>query len=216
MSYCYGDGASWIKKLAEDTASQYILDKFHFSQALIRAIGGDTYPIVYALLNRYAREGEKDEFEFLINMHMGLESKTSEVQMKSRNYILRNWDAYQMNYQLEKQSGCSAEGINSHYFASYFSSRPKGFSKENIHTIGMIRALYYSKFNIPEFYQDNRKEINKEVHEYYTSEKYKSKVKNIVFKDSNFVLPAINQISSTGKYLRKFLIQSEDSYIKIH
>lgn len=204
--YCYGDGASWIKSLAEDIASYYILDKFHFAQSLTRATGGSKFPEVVGLLNQYARGGEKEEFEYLINMHMGVEARTKNYNIKARNYLLNNWNAYQLNYTLDNQSGCSAEGINSHYFSSYYSSRPKGFCIQNIHTIGVIRALYYSGFNVVNYYQENRRRINTEVNEYYNSKKYQKKTKKVTLLDINQSIPAtLGRPSGTRETLKKII-----------
>ena len=177
IPYCYGDRAPWIQSLAEEIGAHSIMDKFHFSQALTRATGGARYKDITELLRYYVRENDIENFKYLINVHMGLEGRTKKYNFQARDYILNNWESYQLNYTLEEHVGCSAEGINSHYFASYFSSRPKGFTIKNIHTIGALRALYNSNIEIDKYYIENKEEINVKVKTYKNSETYHAKIK---------------------------------------
>lgn len=196
VPYCYGDRAPWIQSLAEEIGAHSIMDKFHFSQALTRATGGSRYKDVTELLRYYVKSNERVSFEYLVNLHMGLERRTKEYNLKARDYILNNWESYQLNFTLEDHVCCSAEGINSHYFASYFSSRPKGFSIKNIHTIGALRALHNSNIEIDKYYLDNKEEINVKVKTYKSSETYHAKIKIAQSYELHNNLPGTNNKNS--------------------
>lgn len=196
VAYCYGDRALWIQSLANEIGAYSIMDKFHFSQALTRATGGARYRDVVELLRYYISKDDIDNFAYLINLHMGIEQRTKKYNFKARDYILSNWDSYQLNNKLDNHTGCSAEGINSHYFASYFSSRPKGFTIKNIHTIGALRALYNSNIEIDEYYMKNKDLINERIKTYKDSETYHSKIRVATSHEIQNNLPATNNKNS--------------------
>ena len=54
---------------------------------------------------------------------------------------------------------CPIKSQISHTFASYFTSRPKGYSKKIIDKLIELRLLYKNSYNIKELYLNN---LNKE------------------------------------------------------
>lgn len=145
--FTYGDGAFWIKTLAETINSTFILDKFHMQQGLVRVAGGKKNKEILEQLQIFLKEDKKkDFFEFVDEKFPPEErSKTKEQNVL---YIKNNWSFYQGNFEIPKVLYCCAEGINSHYFARYLSSRPKGFSTKNAHTIANLIGITNSKVEL--------------------------------------------------------------------
>lgn len=66
---------SYIKTTVNQLGSIFILDRFHFQQALTRLIGGRKHKDVRQLIAYYAETNQKEEFEYLAEIHMGLEQR---------------------------------------------------------------------------------------------------------------------------------------------
>ena len=158
QTFVYGDGASWISKtLTNEVAGIYIHDKFHMKQALMRVCGGrksSERTILEELL-------EKNEKELFGSAVKALFPDLSEFKQKQFRYILSFWDAYQRNFQTSNTLWCCAEGINSHYFSEYFSSRPKGFSISNMHKIGYLLSFSHSGYDMRRYFSDNQEDFIK-------------------------------------------------------
>lgn len=138
--YVYGDGANWIKALAEEINAPFILDKFHMQQALVRIGGGKKNKELLPKLRKLLEENKKKEFFQLVdNTFEGTE--LSQFKQNQIAYIRNQWNNYQRNFTIPKAQYCCAEGINSHYFSNRLSSRPKGFSKSNVHNLAFLLTL---------------------------------------------------------------------------
>jgi len=144
---CYGDGAYWIKALSENIGASFILDKFHMLQAIVKVSGGRKNSTLLKELIKLLGKNDKKEFMRLINEHLPKEQR-SNSKSKQINYIKRNWTFYQKNFDIPKALYCCAEGINSHYFARYMSSRPKGFVRHNLCNIANVICLCNSKVKL--------------------------------------------------------------------
>ncbi|CAM3749886.1 UPF0236 family transposase-like protein [Erysipelothrix urinaevulpis] len=126
-----GDGASWIKSGAKIFSNgMFVLDKFHYKQTLNRiSKDKDIKQIIHSnIINQ-----NKPTFIDIINAMIKEEPKENRKTILSNNkkYILNNWQEIQRAYE-PKQMGCSMESAISHMFASIFTSRPKGYKKENL------------------------------------------------------------------------------------
>ena len=147
-TFVYGDGANWIKTLANELDTPFILDKFHVSQALTRLCGGKRTDTWHQLMEHLVKD-EKKLFKQAVN---GLYPEgLSNYKQQAFDYLLNNWRFYQHNHKLPGAAICCAEGINSHYFAARLSSRPMGFSIKNIHTLGSLLALQASQVEMTGF-----------------------------------------------------------------
>ncbi len=51
---------------------------------------------------------------------------------------MNHWNTIQHNFTKNKSIGCSQEGINSHYYASRLTSRPKGFHEASARVIAEL------------------------------------------------------------------------------
>jgi Uncharacterised protein family (UPF0236) len=141
--YAYGDGANWIKALATEINAPFILDKFHMQQALLRIGGGKKNKQLLSELRKLLDQNKKKEFFQLVdNTYKGIE--LSPFKQSQISYMKNQWKNYQRNFTIPKAQYCCAEGINSHYFSNRLSSRPKGFSKNNVHNLAFLLAQAYS------------------------------------------------------------------------
>lgn len=191
-TYVYGDGAGWIQTLADETVSTFILDKFHMKQALFRVCGGKNNTAVRDVLERYLELDNYEMFEKVVKMIYG--KQLSEYKRKNLQYIKNFWEAYQRNFKIPQALWCCAEGINSHYFSEYFSSRPKGFSKGNIHKIGYLLSLSHSSYDIRRYFIENIQDFIEEKKEI----EYKTQDKKYLETMNN--IPVINMGKTTGIY----------------
>ncbi|MGX8680906.1 MAG: UPF0236 family transposase-like protein, partial [bacterium] len=158
QTFVYGDGASWISKTLPDmVAGTYIHDKFHMKQALMRVCGGKKSS-ERTILEELLDKDEKDLFKSAVE---ALFPDLNDYKKKNFKYILSFWDSYQRNFKVADSLWCCAEGINSHYFSEYFSSRPKGFSIENIHKIGYLLSFSHSRYDIRRYFIDNENDFIK-------------------------------------------------------
>jgi len=134
----YGDGANWIKTLAQEVGDHFILDHFHAMQALFRLCGGKTNTEERNLLHGYLKADKKADFFLIAN---SLYPEMSKQKQAASDYLKNNWASFQNNFKLPQALVCCAEGINSHYFASRLSSRPRGFSIKAIHNLGALLSI---------------------------------------------------------------------------
>ena len=128
-------------------------------QAIVRICGGKKNTDIRNLLTTLINTNKKAKFKEIIKaLHP---NGISEFKQKQVSYIENNWAYYQHNFKIPGVLSCCAEAINSHYFASRLSSRPKGFSITNIHKLGALLALEASNIKLNIFLQENIKELTR-------------------------------------------------------
>lgn len=151
-----GDGARWINSLkyyfSFDNNTKVIqgLDQFHTKQALWRM-----YPKkdVYNTLLEYILNNNKKEFlRLTTEIYETCPERRDSIEQQ-REYIKNNWTKVinLFKYQLS----CPMESQISHTFASYFTSRPKGYSTKTIPKLIKLRLLNKNNYNIKELYLNN-------------------------------------------------------------
>lgn len=150
--FVYGDGAGWIKTLADELGAPFILDQFHAMQALFKLCGGKSNKVMRDKLEEYLKADNKKAFFEMVHL---INPDMSEFKLKQLNYLQNNWTFYQNNFKLPKALASCAEGINSHYFASRLSSRPKGFCISNIHKLGSLLSVAGSVSNMKQHLFDH-------------------------------------------------------------
>lgn len=154
--YMLGDGASWIKNLKyyfnynENVQIIQALDKFHFKQAIWRIYNDKE---VYHVLSNYIIRNNKDDFTRLLNEIIDLNPERKDKIEEYKTYILNNLSNIQNLYKYSLS--CPMESQISHTFASYFTSRPKGYSKDMIDRLIKLRLLKKNKHNIKQLYIKN-------------------------------------------------------------
>ena len=163
-----GDGASWIKsginelRMEPDCDVSFKLCTFHFKQAIHRITTDND--LRKELLNSFYEE-TKNEFKAKIeNIKLNDPNRNDKIE-KNENYIINNYDY--IKYEVENNIGSSMESHISHCIANMFSSRPKGYSSNNIKKYLEINDYKNNNINIFNLYlktyeNTESKEINKE------------------------------------------------------
>lgn len=154
--FMLGDGASWINNLKyyfncwNNIKIIQGLDHYHFKQALWRIYNEKD---VYDTLLSYILSENKEDFTRLVNEIIDLNPKRKEKLEEYKKYILNNWNKI---FNLIKYNlSCPMESQISHTFASYFTSRPKGYNKNTIDKLINIRLLNKNRYNIKKIYLKN-------------------------------------------------------------
>ena len=158
--YIMGDGAKWIDNLKnyfninKDIEIITGLDHFHFKEYLWRIYSEKD---VYQSLLKMIIMNDKDDFIRLTNEIIDSNIDRKEKVEEYKKYILSHWDSIINLYKYNLS--CPMESQISHTFASYFTSKPKGYSKKMINKLIELRLLYKNGFNVKELYLNN---LNKE------------------------------------------------------
>lgn len=158
--YMLGDGANWIDYLKyyfnENKDIEIIqgLDHFHFKQCIWKLYSNKE---VYNELISYIKNDNIEDFKRLTNEIIDLHADRKDKIEEYKNYILKHWLNIINTFKYELS--CPMESQISHTFASYFTSRPKGYSKNTINKLIKLRLLNKNGYNIKELYLNN---LNKE------------------------------------------------------
>ena len=127
------DGGSWIKsginelKLDPNNNVKFYLCEFHFKQAINNITSDEDKR--KELLEVFTNKSKK-EFITVVNNIIENDKNREEIITKKLNYILNNYP--NIKAMLDLNIGSSMESHISHLIASFFSSRPKGFSTKRI------------------------------------------------------------------------------------
>lgn len=142
------DGGKWLTSGAYDLKMYphnkvtLCLCEFHARQKINRITTNEDYR---ELLNNYINSNDKKSFLELMK-HIKKEKEDNESRLNKiieyENYIINNWKKIQNMFNSECRS--SMESHISHCVASYFSSRPKAYSKN---TIEDLLKLVEAKMN---------------------------------------------------------------------
>lgn len=154
--YLYGDGANWIKTAADYLGAIYITDLFHTMQAVCRLTSDIDWR---AQLTKAILEDKISVFEVFKEYHL-LNTNPSKYRMSNYNYLINNWSSIQNNFTKRYSVGCSQEGINSHYYASRLTTRPKGFNEASARVIAQLVNI---KENDNDFAHEIKEQIIKPI-----------------------------------------------------
>lgn len=158
-----GDGASWIKsgtnELRLDSANhvKFYLCEFHFKQAIHHITSDkEERKKLIDIFNTQNKEDFRKAVKEIIIKDPNREEKIT----KKLDYIINNY--YSIKDMLELKIGSSMESHISHLIASFFSSRPKGFSTKRINQYLKLNDYKNNNINIFKLYAQsykNTKEI---------------------------------------------------------
>lgn len=154
--FIMGDGATWIDNLKyyfnynKNTEVIQGLDHFHLKQCLWRIMPEKD---VYDELVRNMVNDNKDDFERIIDEIIDLNTNRKEKIDEYKRYILNHWSSI-LNL-FKYNLSCPMESQISHTFASYFTSRPKGYSKTTLPKLIELRLLKKNKYNIKKLFFNN-------------------------------------------------------------
>ena len=128
-----GDGASWINSLKNElkfdknVTVTFGLDKYHFKQSLHRIFLNKDFE---SIAEEYVINNKQKYFIEFTDQMIKNSPHREETIIKNRDYILKNIKS--IIYLYDKKLSCPMESQISHNVASRFTSRPCGFSKQNI------------------------------------------------------------------------------------
>lgn len=148
-----GDGGNWIKsgisELHLDSCNlvKYYLCEFHFKQA-IHHISSDKLKriILIRIFNHYSKEHFIKATNIILKYHKERENTIK----KNIDYIINKYSY--IKKMLNFNIGSSMEIHILHLIASFFSSRPKGFSTKNIDKYLILNDYKNNNINIFNLY----------------------------------------------------------------
>lgn len=151
--YVMGDGASWIKAGTQELQSQYgsakyASDRFHCEKAIHKLTKNEN---IRKLLSGYANNGMKSDFMKLAESVREDSSLSSESFDKTVNYVRNQIGGLKVMNQ-EVKIGCSMEQAIQHILASVFTSVPKAYSRNNLHTYVLARTAQQNGANMKMIY----------------------------------------------------------------
>lgn len=173
-----GDGASWINsgipelKMTPDIKITRLLCEFHFKQAINHiTTDKDIRKTLIDIFKNKPKHIFKSKVLEILNEVT--EASRKDTINKKLNYILNNYKA--IKDMMDSPIGSSMEAHISHYIASLFSSRPKGYSlkyidkylKINDYKINGINLfnLYLQSYNKDEVVTINESELDYSIFE---------------------------------------------------
>ena len=162
--YLLADGGNWIKnglhelKLYAQNKPQFCLCEFHFKQA-INHISSDKNERKKLLEIFNTKPFE--EFKKRIDELIVINPNRKETITNKYNYIKNNKSAIKRMLNLD--IGSSMESHISHFIASMFASRPKGFSTKRIDNYLKLNDYFFNNINIFDLYRNsfNNKDVEK-------------------------------------------------------
>lgn len=188
-----GDGGNWIKsgisELRLDSCNlvKYYLCEFHFKQAIHHIT---TDKLKRKILIRIFKYYSKKKFIKATNIILKYHQEREKTIKKNIDYIINNY-SYIKNM-LNFNIGSSMESHISHLIASFFSSRPKGFSTKNIDKYLLLNDYKNNNINIFNLYlktYTSKRSININENEYYFTLSNCSGIDNIPILKYGHVTP---------------------------
>lgn len=151
--YVMGDGATWIKAGTQELQSQYCTakyaaDRFHCEKAIHKLTKNED---IRKLLSNYANKGMKNDFMKLAESVKEESALSGDSFDKTVNYVSNQINGLKVMNQ-EVKIGCSMEQAIQHILASTFTSVPKAYSRQNLHTYVSARTAQQNGFNMKKLY----------------------------------------------------------------
>ena len=204
------DGGSWIKsgipelKLDPNNSVKFYLCEFHFKQAIhhITTDSDERYYLLHIFNTK-----PKSYFIDAVNTIILNNPKRKDIIIKKLKYIINNYT--NIKSMLALNIGSSMESHISHLIASFFSSRPKGFSTKRIEKYIKLNDYKYNNINIFKLYLStySKKQtvtLNENTYDY-----------EIFTQDKLHNIPVLNNGLKTGTYTILNSISHDVSLIDI-
>lgn len=205
--YIMGDGANWIKTGLEWLPrSIYISDRFHIEKAVIALCGKDNMEYITKIRTVMF------EFDFKKVKEIG-QKIVKEEQDRSRKkrkeeqleYLLNNEEGFKNSIKYDVP-GCAAEGDVSHTYSDRLSSRPLGWSENNVDKMARLRILRANGTNI-RIVTRNENNISKEKIE--EQQKVIKMINNVKRKQESMIAYSIPELQygdyETRRKIREIL-----------
>lgn len=134
----HGDGASWIKKGADEFSNAtFYLDGYHLHKRLQPFLSSETTGCVSELI----RTGRKHDFETFAKAIIAerRDAATRQTMTDNLKYIMNQWDGVVNRYS-EGAVGSCTEAMVSHVLSERLSRSPMGWSVEGLNAMASIRV----------------------------------------------------------------------------
>ena len=151
--YLMSDGGTWIKSGINELRTnpnqviKRLLCEFHLKQAINRMTSDKDFR---KIINISFKEDTRKNFISLVNNLLTITPNKKDIIEKNINYITNNYKA--MKDMVDFEIGSSMESHISHCIASYFASRPKGYSSLKINKYLKINDYNNNNINILNLY----------------------------------------------------------------
>lgn len=147
-----GDGASWIKESTkyinlDNATNKFLLDKFHFKQALNRITKDKD---MQSTLEESILKNKDDTFNKLIDINISNNPERVDSINRQAKYILNHKASIRQSYRFN--ISCSMESSISHTLASNFTRNPKAYSQDNLEIYVSHRMNHLNGYNLKELY----------------------------------------------------------------
>ena len=149
--YVYGDGAPWIRGLAEYLGAVFLLDKYHINKCITESLA--FCPELRIELLQAVRAFDLKAVKSVLSKARKAAMTESERQRvaQCRRYLVGNWDGIiAWKEEAPYVIGCSAEGHVSHVLSSRLSSRPMAWSEAGADQMAKLRAMKANGVSIKE------------------------------------------------------------------
>ena len=138
-----GDGALWIKNLAEKMGATFYIDKFHFHQAIKKNFKSEDKEEVFNLVKDKKLKTFELKQKLLKLVADPLTGEVQELKRQKINYLVQNRLAYLRS--CEDKAYGTIEAMQSHYVAKFLKRQRKGFCVENLRKILTSFANTFNK-----------------------------------------------------------------------
>ncbi|WP_342274909.1 Mbov_0401 family ICE element transposase-like protein [Spiroplasma endosymbiont of Cantharis lateralis] len=161
-----GDGANWIKEIADYIGAEYILDKFHLFQKIYRCFAykkssksknSDRLKDLYQKTIEYYSENKINELVQFLTTCLDMEKLNIQRIKEAIRYITNNRKGIENHFK-SWNNGCHAEAAVSHLIKSTKGYGAKIYSKNNFEILINIKIAKINGINLVNFLTNKLKD----------------------------------------------------------
>lgn len=209
--YVSGDGAPWIRSLAEYLGAVFLLDKYHINKCITESLA--FCPELRSELWQAVKDFNLSATKSILNKARKVAETEAERQRvaQCRRYLIGNWDGIDAwREEAPHAIGCSAEGHVSHVLSARLSSRPMAWSETGADQMAKLRAMKANGISIKEYVLQQAKQnltLTKAVQ--YAIPAQREKLRKV----SGEVFGNMPALQGSTMYLRRLLRQISSTAI---
>ena len=147
-----GDGALWIKGLADYLGAVFLLDRYHINKCINESLA--FCPELRSELRQAVERFDLDAAKSVLKKARKKAATETEKERvaRCRKYLVGNWDGiYAWKTEAPDIIGCSAEGHVSHVLSARLSSRPMAWSEPGADRISKLRAMKANGISVRDY-----------------------------------------------------------------
>lgn len=147
-----GDGALWIKGLADYLGAVFLLDRYHINKCINESLA--FCPELRRELRQAVEGFDLDAAKSVLKKARKKAATETEKERvaRCRKYLVGNWDGiYAWKTEAPDVIGCSAEGHVSHVLSARLSSRPMAWSEPGADRISKLRAMKANGISVRDY-----------------------------------------------------------------